>query len=194
MGYVLTTAPATEPVSLAEAKLHLKIETADTADDTLVTYLIKAARENAEEYTRRSFIETTWERRMDTFFDDGQDGVILLKKNPVKSITSIKYLDVNGVEQTLSTAYYNLLTGEEPHRIEPSYDHSWPAHREDAQRIKIVFKAGYASVPDSIKSAILLIVAHLYEHREDVVVGRIVSPLTNGAKSLLDYYRLFEFL
>lgn len=193
MGYLLISAPATEPVSLAEAKLHLKIETADTADDTLVTYLIKAAREQAEEYTRRSFIETTWERRMDTFFDDGQDGIILLKKNPVKSITSIKYLDVDGVEQTIASTYYNLLTGDEPMGVEPAYNYSWPAHREDAQRVRVQFKAGYATVPSSIKAALLLIIGHLYENREDVVVGRQVNQLPSGSRYLLDPYRLFEF-
>lgn len=189
MNLKLITAPATEPVSLAEAKVHLKIESTDTTEDDLITNLIKAAREQAEEYTRRAFISQTWELQMDAFDKEAYD----LEKTPVQSITSVKYYDVNGTEQTLASTYYELDTASQPNRIVQAYNQSWPGVRGHTNDIKIRFVAGYTTVPASIKSAILLIVGHLYEHREDVVVGRQVNELPNGCYYLLSPYRLFTF-
>jgi len=189
MGYKLITGPATEPVSLAEAKLHLKIETADTADDTLIAILIAAARESAEQFTRRAFIAQTWELQKDCF----EDGEIQLRKTPVQSVTSIKYYDVNGVEQTLATTVYGLNQADEPNEVYLKYGQLWPQVRGEENDVKIRFVAGYTTVPSSVKAAILLIVGHLYENREDVVIGRQVNDLPKGSKFLLEPYRLFSF-
>jgi uncharacterized phiE125 gp8 family phage protein len=186
MGLKLITGPTTEPVTTAEAKLHLKIETADTADDTLIANLIAAAREWSEQYTRRAFISQTWELGMDEFEEE-----ILLEKTPVSSVTSIKYYDTAGAEQTLATTVYGLSQHEEPNFIYLKYLQIWPTIRGQEDDIKIRFVAGYTTVPASVKAAILLIVGHLYENREDVVVGRQVNDLPKGARYLLDPYRLF---
>lgn len=188
MSYKLITGPLTEPVSLAEAKLHLKIDS-DTTDDNLISLLITAAREQAEMYTRRAFIAQTWELQEDCF----EGGEILLEKTPVQSVTSIKYYDTNGVEQTLSTSVYGLNQADEPNEVYLKYGMVWPVVRGEENDVKIRFVAGYSTVPASVKAAMLLIIGHLYENREDVVVGRQVNDLPKGSKYLLDPFRLFSF-
>jgi uncharacterized phiE125 gp8 family phage protein len=188
MGFVLITAPATEPVTLAEAKLQLKVETADTADDNLITSLITAARMVAEEYTWRPLITQTWELRLDQF-----DEAEYKLKTPAISITSVKYIDTNGVEQTLSSGTYQLLTGSEPHRVALNYGECWPVVRGDYDGCKIRFSCGYgaaAAVPASIKQAILMMIGHWYENRQDVIAGRTATEIPMNSKYLLDPYRL----
>lgn len=188
MGFKLITPPATEPVSLTEAKLHLKIETADTADDALVTILIQAAREVAEQYTRRAFISQTWELQMDCFEEEDYKLI-----TPCSAITSVKYYDTDGVEQTVAVAVYGLSLSTEPNEIYLKYGQLWPTVRGQEDDVKIRFVSGYTTVPASIKAAILLIIGHLYENREDVVVGRQVADLPKGSEYLLNPYRLFTF-
>ena len=188
MGFKLITGPATEPVSLTEAKLHLKIETADTADDSLIAIFIQAAREMAEQYTRRAFISQTWELQMDCFEEDDYSLI-----TPCSSITSVKYYDASGVEQTVANTVYGLSTSSEPHELFLKYGQLWPTVRGQEDDVKIRFVAGYTTLPASIKAAMLLIIGHLYENREDVVVGRQVADLPKGSEYLLNPYRLFTF-
>lgn len=186
----LITPPVSEPITLAEAKLHLKIETTDTVEDTMITMYIKAAREMVEEYTRRALLAQTWELQLDSFSEMEYS----LEKTPVQSITSVKYYDANEVEQTLDVSYYTLDQGDEPNKILLAYNKTWPENRGFTNDVKIRFVAGYASaalVPGPLKSTILLIVGHLYENREDVVVGRISSDLPKGSEYLMNPYRLF---
>lgn len=186
MGYKLITGPVSEPVTLAEAKIHLKIDS-DTTDDALIAVLITAAREWAEQYTRRVFVSQVWELALNYFCNPE----IWIEKTPVSVLTSIKYYDVNGTEQTLATTVWGFSDYSEPGRVYLKYAQSWPTTRGQKDDIKIRFTAGYTTVPASVKDAILLIVGHLYENREDVVIGRQVNDLPKGSQFLLDPYRLF---
>jgi len=191
MAYKLITGPAAEPLSTSEAKLHLKVE--DSTDDTLIATLIKAARETVEEFTRRALVNQTWELQFDDFDKESYD----LEKTPVSSITSVKYIDQNGSEQTLSASYYTLNNADEPNQILQASGQIWPSVRGFTNDVKVRFVAGYGSdgtnVPASLKAAMLLIIGHLYENREDVVVGRQVNTLPKGAEYLMYPYRLFTF-
>lgn len=190
MGWKLKTAPTIEPVTLTEAKLHLKVD--DTTEDTLITALIQAAREHAENYTGRAFIEQSWELVMDEF-----DEEIELPIAPATSVTSITYKDPNNVTQTLSASVYELNTHDTPQEIYVKYGQVWPAYLAIENSITVTFKAGYgataASVPAPIRAAILLIIGHLYQNRENVVVGRTPAELPQGAESLLNPYRIYNF-
>jgi len=186
----LITPPIAEPVLLAEAKLHLKIETTDTAEDDMITMFIKAAREMVEEYTRRALLSQTWELQVDSF----SEVVYPLEKTPVISITSVKYYDTAGTEQTLDVAYYILDQGEEPNSLLLASGYTWPQVRGFKNDVKIRWVSGYASsalVPAPLRAAMLLILGHLYENREDVVIGRISSALPKGSEYLMNPYRLF---
>jgi uncharacterized phiE125 gp8 family phage protein len=201
MGYKLKTAPASEPVTLAEAKLHLKIDS-DTSDDDLINNLITAAREQAEKFTGRALINQTWELKMDAFptDDDDPDSAIVLQMPPLSSVSSIYYLHAEtGVNTQLSAAnVYDLDTYQEPGRIILRYGQTWPAVYSVPNAIVVTFIAGYgstaSSVPSSIKAAILLIIGHLYENREDVLTNRTPYSLPKGANDLLAPYCISKFV
>ena len=107
MGYQVIT-PPTEPVTLADARLHLRVT--DTAEDALIGVWITAAREACEHYTQRSIGSQTLELRLDEF----PDGAIDLPRSPVTAITSLKYIDTNGTEQNASA--FRVHTGHvQPH-------------------------------------------------------------------------------
>lgn len=193
MGYKLKTAPTVEPVTLSEAKLHLKIDS-DTTDDALITALITAAREMAENYTGRAFVNQTWEATFEQFTADEN---ITLRPAPLSSITSITYVDGNGDTQTLSTSVYGADLYKTPGEAYLKYGQSWPTAREIENSITVTYVSGYgssaSSVPGAVKSAILLIIGHLYEHRENVTVGVTANDMPQGAYFLLDPYRVIEF-
>lgn len=192
MGYKLKTAPAAEPVSLTEAKLHLRVDTDCTDDDNLITALIAAAREMAENYTGRAFISQTWELTLDNF----PVGCIELRPAPLATITSITYQDGDGVVTTLSTSIYEADTYSTPGRACNKWALSWPTAREIQNSILVTYTTGYgatsAAVPGPIKAAILLTIGHLYEHRESVVVGVTAQDMPHGAEYLLNPYRVIE--
>jgi uncharacterized phiE125 gp8 family phage protein len=194
MGYKLKTAPSVEPISSTEAKLHLKIDS-DTTDDTLIAALITAARESCENYCGRAFINQTWEATFDAFPDDGDYSLPLLP-SPLSSITSITYKDTAGVTQTVSSSVYEADTYAVPGKACLKYSQSWPSAMEIQNSVLVTYVCGYgsaaSSVPAPIKAAILMLVGHLYEHRESVAVGVSVVEMPQGVSYLLDPYRVIE--
>ena len=187
MSWKLATAPATEPISLTEAKLHLKMDDI-TTDDTLITSLIKAARMYCEQYCNAGFVTQTWEYYLDRF-----PRVIELNKFPISAI-SIKYYDKDNVEQTLASTVYSVDMIDSPTRITLGENQTWPEIEGKLNAIKITATVGFgaaADVPDDIKAAILLMVGNLYANRESNVVGRMVTELPFGVKALLDNRRSF---
>ena len=122
MAYKLLVEPAIEPITLADAKQHLRMEVSD--DDALITLLIAAARQYAEQLTRTSFITQQWSLVLDAFPGPSLMGVpaglpwslpghaILLEHGPVQSIDSITYVDMSSTVQTMpSTNYIADMTG-----------------------------------------------------------------------------------
>jgi uncharacterized phiE125 gp8 family phage protein len=187
----LTTAPASEPVTLAEAKAHLRIE--HTLDDTYIEVLIAAARQHVEAHCWRGLITQTWELVLEQFPDD-TIGVVL-PKGRVASITSVKYIDTDGVEQTCAADVYDLDNDSEPSRLLLAYDQDWPSTRDqwDAVRIRYVVGTDAANVPAAVKQAVLMLVSQMYEHRTPEVVGTIVSPVKFAVDALLAPHRLARF-
>lgn len=186
---VQTVAPSVEPVSLAEAKLHLRYEGTD--DNDLITALIKAARRHAESFTRRQLITATWQLIMDGF---PSGSLIEVPRPPLQSVTSITYTDADGDTQPVSADDYDVDTKNQPGRIEPSYGNSWPSTRDEMNTVTVTYKAGYGDaatdVPEDIVAAVKLLVANWYEHREPVVVGTIAAELPLSVKNLLWPYRV----
>lgn len=185
----LVTAPAAEPLTLAEAKLHLRVDSDDTSQDTLITSLIVAAREAVEEHTRRALVTQTWDYVADAFPDG--DEPILVGKPPLQSVTTLQYVDADGVLQTWAASNYVVDTATIDGAIRLAYDVSWPSAREQYNAVQVRVVAGYglaAAVPASIKAAMLLLIGHLFEHRESVVTGTIVAELPT-VRALLGPYR-----
>ncbi len=203
----LVTPPAEDPVSLIEAKLHLRVDFDE--DDTLIAALISAARQAAETLTGRQFITARWKLVLDSFPGPLAMGVqnvslgqsfslpgnaILLPKVPVQSVVAINYLDMAGVVQTVLASTYTVDTACEPARITPVFGQCWPNCLPQIGAVSVSFDAGYgtaAKVPEGIKSWIKLRVGSLYAHREEVAVlsrGRVDHlPFIDG---LLDPYKV----
>ncbi len=186
-----TVQPAVEPVSLAEAKLHCRVDADITADDTLLTSLISAAREAAEEYLWRSLITQTWLFTLDGF----PSGFIELPMGVVQSI-AIQYVDADGDLQTLDSAEYVTAFSRSGSRVAPASGRTWPVTEPRIGAVRLTAVCGYgdaaSDVPHAIKAAILLTVGHLYMNREDVLVGVAGVQLPSGCQRLLDPYRLYR--
>lgn len=181
--YVRSAEPSIEPISVVDAKEHMRVDNDD--EDLVIESYIKAARRWCEEFTRRSFINTTWVAKLESF----PCWLIEIEKCPLVSVTSIAYTDTAGVSQTISAANYQVDGHSTPGRIIPAYGLSWPAVRSQLSPITLTFVAGYgataASVPDVIKSAIKIFTAHLYEQREAIVTGTIVAQVPMSIEALL---------
>lgn len=184
----LITAPAAEPVTLAEAKLHARVDT--SADDSLINVFIAAARQEAEHITGRALITQTWEQVLPAFAD-----AMELHLAPVASITSVKYLDGAGAEQTLAGTVYDLIDEALPPRLVRKTGQSWPATFAADDAVRIRFAAGYGAdgtfVPQPIRAWILVRVASLYAQREAFQSGISISEIPGRfTDSLLDPYRI----
>jgi uncharacterized phiE125 gp8 family phage protein len=161
--YILLTDSASEPVSLSEAKTHLRIDTNDY--DNILTPLIKTARNLAEEYTARDFINKTWELYLDCF----QNG-LEIEKTKLQSITSIQYLS-NGTLTTLDSSKYYFTKSSNYSKIYLKDSEIFPSHDNIRQAIKITFVSGYgttaSNVPQGLKTLLLQHIAYLFENAGD---------------------------
>lgn len=169
----LITEPTAEPVTTAEAKAHLNLE--HSSDDTMVAAMITAARRHVEARTNRALVRQKWRLYRDCFAD-----AIDLHKQPVQSVDSVNYIDADGVSQVVgasvspnnASSYYELDLANG--YVRRAYGAVWPTHRVQANAVWIDFWTGYADtsaspntrVPADLRYAILLMVGHLYEHRE----------------------------
>ena len=165
-----TVAPDTDPVTPADVMNYARIEVAD--ETTLVRQLIKAATYDCEQaLTWRQFVTATWTRTWDRFPGPGAFfSEIELPYPPLQSVTTVKYYDSAGTQQTLATTEYDVDALSEPGRIAPAFGKTWPATRNQINAVEITFVAGYGVrevVPEGIKLAISALVAFWYEHRED---------------------------
>ena len=184
MGLKIITAPATEPVALIEAKLHLRVD--HSTEDALITALISAAREECEHLLERTIAEQTLELAIDEFPANG----IKLPRPPVISITSVTYVDEDGVSQTMASGDYYLDDAQAPAWLLPVYDTEWPGTRAEANAVKVRYVAGYADCPELIRAWILLRVGTLYASREaDSDKPAQPSPFVDR---LLDRYRVWS--
>lgn len=164
MGLSQTAAPAEEPVSLADVKLHLRVD--GNKDNVLIASLIAAAREYCQSYTGLQFVTATWALTLDAF---PSEDVIRLPNPPLSSVTTVAYTDTAGDAQTMSSDDYDVDTTSVEGRLALAYGASWPGTRDKIDAVTITYVAGYGTahaVPDAAKSAIYMVVADLYEHRE----------------------------
>jgi len=147
------TAPATEPVTLAEAKLYLRVD--NSAEDALITDLIVAARMSAENYLKSSLITQSWK----LVYNDYVDGRVILPMSPIASVSSVTIVARDGSTQTFPSANYYLNAA----KTKLIFDSAAMGFA-----IEIVYVAGYgnaAQVPQPIKYGILAHIAAMYDER-----------------------------
>lgn len=179
----LLTGPASEPVSLADMKTHLRIDGED--QDAEITALIRAARFEVETFTGLRLISQTVQMTADAF----GPGPMQLPVWPIISVDEVAYTDSAGEEQTLDAALWTLVRSRRPHLLAPAYGCTWPSTRSDYDAVRITITCGYgadaADVPDDIVRALMMIASERDAARGDHVVGSIVSPIPNGARAAL---------
>lgn len=194
MGATLVTAPAVEPVTLAQAKAHCRVDISE--DDALISALITTARVYIEGQTHRALIAQTWD-----FTYDGFPCPFRLPVAPVIDVPNVSYVDTSGATQTLLgspalTNFRSVLDTDTPYLV-PLYNESWPDARCEPNSVTVRAICGYGTarrtVPPPLTQAMLLLVAHWYEQRESVNVGNITTELPFTVEALISPYRRSGF-
>lgn len=191
MSAILVTGPVEEPITLAEAKTHLRVTHSD--DDAYITELIVAARLMAEHETGRKLIEQTW----DVYFDAFPVAEIAIppELSPLRAVLAITYLDIAQVEQTVSITDYSADTYPARGWIIPDTGFSWPATWPGANAVRIRVQVGIAAdaagVPAPLKAWAKLQLGQWYEQRSAAAERQMyTTPFTDR---LLDPWRLTVF-
>ena len=195
MSYTIITPASLKALTVQEVKDYLRVDSSD--EDTLLGVLIDAATQVAEHYLGRFLLTTVIEEFYDFFpvYKTGVDpfrgdrNIVYLSRGPVQSVTSLKYVDGNGDEQTVSTDDYRSDLVSEPARIMP--EHGWYGTKDTVNAVIVRYTCGYtqaSDVPANIKMAMLLISGEMYEKRVDSV-----HRLPTASEYLLNPYRVFRF-
>ena len=185
------TPPTVEPVTVEDAAAQAVID--HTADDTLLEVLISAAREDGENRTLRSWAPKTLEVVLDRF----PVGKIELPFGPVTAVSSVKYIDEAGVEQTYPTASYDKCVDALVAHVRPLNGAAWPATKNVPAAVRVRYTAGWqrADFPPALRQWLLIRVASMYAQREQHIVGFVVGmqvgEMGRGfADALLDPYTI----
>jgi uncharacterized phiE125 gp8 family phage protein len=189
---VTETAPAVEPISLEEAKLHLRVDA--TSENAYITGLIVAVRRQLESLTGRAFVTQTLDISYPGFPNSGAP--LVLPRPPLQSVTSVKYYDEDQVEATLSTDVYQVDALTTPGQLVLKASQSWPSTTlRKANGVIVRQVCGYglaAAVPQHIKQAMYLGIGDLYANREDLTVGTIVAR-TRASRWLYGHEKVWRF-
>ena len=210
MGLELTKAPSVEPITLAEAKSFLRIDTTD--EDSLINTLISSARSMCEEFTQRAFIKQTWDLWLDRFpFGKSEkvwEGVLQAHRNilneetrnitiprpPLLSVIHLQTYDDANVATTFTANDYVVDNVSQPGRIILENGATWPTDLRSGHAINVQFQAGYggqaSKVPAQIRHAILLTTAKLYECRGDQCEEADMPKLAKQALSTFRVHSL----
>lgn len=183
--YKLVTAPGSEPITLNEAKLYLRVD--DTTEDDLISALITAARRKFENDTLHYLLPQTWELYLNR--DEITTEPISINKSDITAISSVEYYDSSNTQQTLSTSDYQTAIQGKPSSIQII---TMPTIYDRLEAMVIRFTLGYANagaVPEDIKLAIKLLLATWYENRQTVVTGTQVNDIPMTYQFIMETYR-----
>jgi len=188
-----SSAPAAEPITLAEAKLHLHVT--HSIEDSMIEEMISIARRELVAVTCRSFVNTTWVQRMDGFPADDE---LILARSPVSTVTSVAYVNSTGTSATMTaTTDYLVDTYTIPGRIYLAPTASWPNTYGEPNDVTITYVAGYGAaataVPGEYKHLLKLIVGDLYTYRERFAAGETITELATFVRMLMNVKAEFVF-
>jgi uncharacterized phiE125 gp8 family phage protein len=181
---IITAASAV--ITTAELKSFLRVDS--SSEDSLIDGFLLAAMAYAQHYTGLAIGSQTIELALDAF----PDGGISLPLIPATSITSVIYVDAAGTSQTLlSSLYYLNDYSSQDHQVTLVYGAEWPDTRDTTNAVKVRYVAGSATLPASVKAALMLLVGHLYENRQEAT-EKALHSLPLGIKALLDTVKVWS--
>ena len=197
MALTRITAPTVTPLTLTEVKRHLNVTTTDK--DAMISLYLQAATDYVDGewgFLGRALVTQTWLLTIDEF----PDAEIKIPLPPLQSVTSVKYDDPDGVEQTVASTDYYVDSASEPGWVVPVANVSWPTPLDAVNAVRIEFVAGYdpstdsppdltANIPFNIKAGILLLTANMFEFRQENVEQAMAS-LPFGADRLLRRHKI----
>lgn len=204
---VETSPPATEPLTLEETKLHLRVT--HDAEDDLISGLIAAARQMCEQATGLALIERDYSLYLDAWpaassgawWDGVREGgdvslraaELSLPRPPLASVALINVYDADGNAEEFPVVGYFVDTAGLPGRVVLKNGAAAPSPRQEANGIEVQFTAGYGTAPDDVPPALRQgmrqIVAHLYENRGDAPEAALKAA---GAEVLFQPFRLMR--
>lgn len=182
-------APAVEPVTLAEAKAHLRVT--DTAEDVLIANLIKAAREEVEAAAGIALISQDWRLYLDCW---PPSGIVRLRKHPVQLVIQVTVYNLEGIAESIVPPAPNLDRATQPARFAVPDTAKAPGRAMNG--IEIDFRAGFGDtgvdVPDGLKRAMLLLVGHWFEHRGAQGSDSQAASWPEGFDRIIERHRRME--
>ena len=184
----LITGPSVEPISVADAKRHLRVEHSD--DDLLIKRLIETAVSMVDVtgVLGKAMITQTWGE----WFAPNPSQIVL-SLGPIQSVSAIKYYDTDNALQTDTLSNYFVLGTSGRTTIKPKSGYNWPTTftRDDAIKIEYVIGYGdtFRDVPSTVRHALFMLVAHYYENRENELIGTVSKTLPFGFEALIDSER-----
>lgn len=188
MATILLSGPAVEPISLAEAKAHLRIDI--SAEDTLIQSLVMASRLHIEAALDLALVTQTWRDRRDAW---PKARALVMPVRPIQSLVAVKVYAHDDSSATLDNDDFILDGAAIPARLVWRGNGSPPAPGRRANGIEVDFVAGFgdaaSDVPQPIRQALLLLVAHWYENREPVEIGATATTIPSAVSELLSPYR-----
>jgi uncharacterized phiE125 gp8 family phage protein len=188
----VVTPPTTEPLTLAEVKRHLNVLHA--TEDAMISGFALAARRHVEETCSIALINQTQRVYLSAW---PRDGKIPLYRPPLVSVTVVKYLDADEVEQTLAADQYHVIKNRiDPHILRRK-SATWPTLADHPQAVWVDYVCGYGTepsvVPQDIRNAVLMLAEHLYFNRGETSESNLVrNPV--AADALLGPYKTHGWL
>ena len=188
MSLVMTSGPALEPITLAEAKALARIDGA--AEDALVQSLIITSRLHIEAALGLALVMQTWRLSLDAW---PAGDTLDLPLRPVYAVTAIRVFAADGQPAVVAPDRYRLDTDSAVPRL-VRLSGSWPAPGRARNGIEIDLTAGYGAtadtIPQPIRHALLLLVVHWYEHRDPIEIGSPSTRIPPAVSALLEPYRI----
>lgn len=190
-----TSAPASEPITAAEAKTHIRETLSDSDNDSYIDTLVAVARHHVERVTGLVLITQTWELALESFpANSGRE--IVLPIAPVSAV-AITYFDTNGDSQTWAASKYHTDFESVPGRVRPAPGEVYPGTQDRMGAVTVTITAGYGAsssdIPAPIIHAVKLLAAELYERREIALVGSAIGKVPFAVDSLLAPYNVWDW-
>lgn len=190
MALVLTSAPASEPITLEEAKAHLRIDTAD--EDALIASLILTSRLHIEAALTIALTTQSWRLVLDRW---PKSASVIVPVHPLQSVAVVRTLAADGTPKVVPPSSYLVDVASTPGRLIRTGT-TLPQPGRSSGGIEIEFTAGYGaepgSVPAPIRQAMLLLVAHWYEHRDPIEIGAPEAAIPHAVSRLLAPFRRYR--